>query len=65
MSNETVQITLDKDQQVALANLLVTLSINESMLKDLEDGEAPEVSVWDAMEPGREVLSDLVKKFTV
>lgn len=65
MPNKTVQITLDEDQQVALANLLVTLSINESMLRDLEDGEAPEVSVWDAMEPGREVLSDLAKQFTM
>lgn len=65
MPNKTVQITLDEDQQVALANLLVTLSINESMLRDLEDGEAPEVSVWDAMEPGREVLSDLGKQFTM
>lgn len=65
MPKKSVQITLDEDQQIALCNLMSTLSINESVLKDLEDGEAPEVSVWDAMESGREVLSDLVKQFTV
>lgn len=65
MPKKSVQITLDEDQQIALCNLMSTLSINESMLKDLEDGEAPEVSVWDVMESGREVLSDLVKQFTV
>lgn len=64
MPNKTVQITLDEDQQIALANLVVTMSINETALKALEDGEAPEVSVWDAMEPGRDVLTALAKQFT-
>lgn len=60
---DLIRLAITQDDQVALANLGVTLEINQPSLKKLEDQEEPSVTVWDVTQNARDALGTLAQKF--
>lgn len=54
------QVTLTPDEQVALANLGLTLSINEGTFKSTEDAEHPDSTIFECLEEGHAALNALI-----